>query len=194
MTKPVGLMTMAEYKLLHQACPKCNRVPGRMTKTAYPAPPDLNVADCACGWIGTVNERVKQKEKPMRQQITAEMVVAKYVETRDIIAAKKKELDAELAALKDLQAKREAWLMTEMNRLGATSIKTQHGTSYIDTVDNVSVADWSTFFGWVQEGQKFDFLTHAVSKSAVKQAIEDGQPPPPGVSYSQFKSIKVRRA
>ncbi|KGO32951.1 hypothetical protein JT06_17395 [Desulfobulbus sp. Tol-SR] len=187
--------TMAEYKLLHQACPKCNRIPGRMTKTAYPAPPDLNIADCACGWIGTVNELVKQKEKTMAvTHVTAEQVVAKYVETRDIIAAKTKELNAELAVLKDLQTKRENWLMAEMNRIGATSIKTPHGTSYIDTVDNVSVADWSTFFGWVQEGQKFDFLTHAVSKSAVKQAIEDGQPPPPGVSYSQFKSIKVRRA
>ena len=183
---------MNKYRSLYQFCPKCGDDPYRLTTISYQSPPDLNVVKCDCGWIGTVNELVK--EKPMRQQITAEMVVAKYVETRDIIAAKKKELDAELAILKDLQTKRENWLMAEMNRIGATSIKTPHGTSYIDTVDNVSVADWSTFFGWVQEGQKFDFLTHAVSKSAVKQAIEDGQPPPPGVNYSQFKSIKVRRS
>ena len=194
-SKPVGMMSMAEYKILHQGCPKCGRAPNRLTSVPYPAPPDLNVVECMCNWIGTVNElKPQKKETTMTQTITVDMVIEKYVATRDLIAEKKKALDAELADLKVLQEKREAWLMSEMNRVGASSMKTPHGTSYIETMDSVSVADWETFFGWVQANAEFEFLTHAVSKTAVKQRLEDGQAPPPGVNYSTFKGIKVRRS
>jgi len=249
MTKPVGMMSMAEYKILHQVCPKCGRAPNRLTSVNYPAPPDLNVVECMCNWIGTVNELKPQKKKettmrsPKKNRpdptgcpicghtefsstllgsiggidaniltcgnclwkgirsdlgytvaITVDMVIEKYVATRDLITEKKKALDAELADLKALQEKREAWLMSEMTRVGATSLKTPHGTSYIETMDSVSVADWETFFTWVQANAEFEFLTHAVSKTAVKQRLEDGQAPPPGVNFTTFKGIKVRRS
>ena len=195
MTKPVGMMSMAEYKVLHQGCPKCGRTPNRLTSINYPAPPDLNIVECMCNWIGTVNElKPQKKETAMPQTIAVDMVIEKYVATRDLIAAKTKALNAELADLKALQEEREAWLMSEMTRVGATSLKTPHGTSYIDTQDSVSVADWPTFFTWVQANSEFEFLTHSVSKTAVKQRLEDGQAPPPGVNYSTFKGIKVRRS
>ena len=302
MTKPVGMMSMAEYKILHQGCPKCGRAPNRLTSVSYPAPPDLNVVECMCNWIGTVNELKPQKKKEttmpakeitwetvladaveraitsayartspggstpyaawmskqsesvtpvaiwnaaveaslkivvesamsggtdsdravrlselqekigkliassdgapkeekrgatIPQKITVDMVIEKYVATRDLIAEKTKALNAELADLKALQEKREAWLMSEMNRVGASSMKTPHGTSYIKTMDSVSVADWETFFGWVQANAEFEFLTHAVSKTAVKQRLEDGQAPPPGGNFTTFKGIKVRRS
>ena len=194
-SKPVGMMSMAEYKILHQGCPKCGRTPNRLTSVSYPAPPDLNVVECMCNWIGTINElNPQKKETTMTQTITVDMVIEKYVATRDLIAARTKALAAELADLKALQEKREAWLMSEMTRVGATSLKTPHGTSYIETGDSVSVADWPTFFGWVQANAEFEFLTHSVSKTAVKQRLEDGQAPPPGVNYTTFKGIKVRRS
>jgi len=190
-------MSMAEYKVLHQCCPKCGRAPNRLTSVPYPAPPDLNVVECMCNWIGTVNElKPQKKETTMPQKITVDMVIEKYVATRDLIAEKKKALDAELADLKTLQEKREAWLMSEMNRVGATSLKTPHGTSYIDTQESVSVADGQTFQDWVYEdwNERRTFLTNAVSKTAVKQRLEDGQAPPPGVNFTTFKGIKVRRS
>ena len=43
--------------------------------------------------------------------------MAKYVATRDLIAEKTKALEAELAALKEFQARRAAWLLGKLDVL-----------------------------------------------------------------------------
>ena len=127
---------------------------------------------------------------------TVDEVVAKYVETRDLIAEKTKALEAELAPLKDFQKKREAWLLGKLDASGVESMRTAHGTCFVDWKDSVSVADAETFMNWVHEAweDRRTFLTNAANKTAVKQRLSENEPPPPGVNYVKIKDVKVRRA
>lgn len=141
-----------------------------------------------------VDKLVTNKEIAMT--ITVEQVIEKYIETRDAIEAEKKLFDAKVADLKALQENREKWLMGALDKVGATSMKAPHGTVFIDWKDSAVVADAGTFLAWVYEDwdERNTFLENRVSKTAVKQRLEDGQTPPPGVNYTKVKDVKVRRA
>lgn len=126
-------------------------------------------------------------------KITADMVIAKYVETRDLIEQKKKAYEFEVAALKDLQKKREGWLKAEMDKLGVDSFKAAHGTCFVAWKDSATVADRQPFFDWVIANEKWEFLENRVSKTAVKSMLEDGETLPPGINYTKIKDVQVRR-
>jgi hypothetical protein len=128
-------------------------------------------------------------------QITADAVIAAYVKTRDLIDEKKKVFDAEVESLKALQDKRELWLKGELEKLGVESFRTNHGTAFVDWKDTATVKDREAFFGWIEgdfSERKF-YLEARCNKTAVKQALEEGVPPPPGVDYVKIKDVKVRR-
>lgn len=129
-------------------------------------------------------------------QITADLVIAKYVETRDAIAALKKKFEESVATMESVQEKREAWLKGELTRQGLKSFKGDHGTAFFGTGSSATVADGVAFLNWVHEDweNRKSFLNNSVSKSAVTQQLEDKKPLPPGVNYSTFKSIKIRRS
>ena len=150
------------------------------------------------------NRREPNEPKPPAQEpakaapsgVTADMVIGAYVKTRDEIAAKKKALAEELADLMILQEKREKWLKGEMDRLGVESFKSKHGTAFVDWKDSARVKDRNIFLEWVHAdwAAREQFLNSAVSKTAVKQCLTDGEDVPPGVDYSKFKDVKIRRA
>jgi len=145
------------------------------------------------GHIIDVVTSVKEQPKPAGP-ITAETVIAAYIETRDAIDAKKKALDIEIAKLKDIQERREAFLQKAMDAAGVTSMKANGvGTVFVDFKDSATIADREVFMEWVKEDH-FDFLDVRVSKTAVKQRLEDGEALPPGVNYVKIKGIKIRRA
>lgn len=132
---------------------------------------------------------------PAPRKITADQVVEAYVKTRDQLDAMKKEFDKQCEALKATQEKREAWLMSELNKIGAESIRTNHGTVFVDWKDSATVADAAEFMSWVHEDwdERRQFLENRVSKTAVKARLDDGQTEPPGVKYTKIKDVKVRR-
>ena len=128
--------------------------------------------------------------------VNANLVIEKFVETRDLIAEKTKALKAELADMNDIQEKRIAWLQGELTRLGIESFKGAAGTAYEVVKDSATVADRDTFFVWVHaewETRK-EFLENRISKTAVKQRLEDGEVLPPGVNYSKLKTVQIRRS
>lgn len=141
-------------------------------------------------------ETQAEEVKPVTSYgVTVDAVVAKFIETRDLIEAKQKALDAELADLKALQQKRSDWIKTKLEELGCDNFKTAHGTAFIMYKDSATVADGEVFKNWVHEdweGRKF-YLNNAVNKTAVKQALDEGQIVPPGVNYSRFKDVGIRR-
>jgi len=126
--------------------------------------------------------------------IKVDDVVAKYVETRDLIAEKTKKLQDEIADLKILQERREAWLIGKLDANGVESMRTVAGTCFIDWKDSATVADWDSFFDWVLACNAYEFLEQRVSKTAVKQRLDEGETPPPGVNYTKIKGVKVRRS
>lgn len=130
--------------------------------------------------------------------ITADRVIDAFIKTRDEIAVLKKQFEADVADMKLLQEKRGNWLKTQMDKLGVKGLKGVHGSVSIDWKDSAKVADPAIFLSWVfedTEGRKH-FLENRVSKTAVKQYLEDEDLVglPPGVDYTKFKDVKVRRS
>jgi len=125
--------------------------------------------------------------------ISIDELVGAYIVTRDDIDARKKALDLELEELKALQERRESYIKGELDRLGVESFKTAHGTAFVTWKDSATVKDRESFFAWVKENDAFEFFESRVSKTAVKQRLEDGSPPPPGVDYTKVKDVQVRR-
>lgn len=126
-------------------------------------------------------------------QISIDTVVEAYVLTRDEIAARKKAFEDEIAELNALQERREKFFLGELDRLGVESFKTAHGTCFVTWKDSATVKDRESFFKWVKENDAFEFFESRVSKTAVKQRLDDGNPPPPGVDYTKLKSCQIRR-
>ena len=136
------------------------------------------------------------KEPNMKKNtVSIDLVIEKYIATRDEIEAKKKAFDLEVMDLKAVQERRELWLKGEMDKLGVDSFKTAAGTAFVEFKDSATVADAAEFFTWVGDDweERKSFLENRVSKAAVKQRLEDGETPPPGVNYVKVKDVKVRR-
>jgi hypothetical protein len=130
-------------------------------------------------------------------KVTMAAVIAKYIETRDEIAARKKALDLALADLTTLQEKRANWLKGQLTTMGTDSAKVEGvGTVFFDWKDSAKVDDPLLFIAWVGEnfpGRKH-FLENRVSKTAVKADLDEGINLPPGISYTKIKDVKVRRS
>ena len=126
--------------------------------------------------------------------IKVDDVVARYVELRDLVAEKKKAFEDEVASVKDKMAIMEKWLIGKLDANGVESMRTVAGTCFIDWKDSATVADWDSFFDWVLACNAYEFLEHRVSKTAVKQRLDEGETPPPGVNYTKIKGVKVRRS
>ena len=133
---------------------------------------------------------------PKTTAITPEMVIAAYVKTRDELAEMKKEFDASIASLKEMQTKRENYLASKLSDLGAESIKSSAGTCFFKTASSATVADGQAFTDWVLADweSRNHFLERRVSKTAVDALVEEGEVPPAGVNYSTVRVVQVRRA
>ncbi|MDY0282399.1 MAG: hypothetical protein RBR35_17770 [Salinivirgaceae bacterium] len=127
-------------------------------------------------------------------QPTVDLVIAKYVATRDELEKMKKAFDAQVADLKALQEKRELWLKGQLDALGVESLRSAHGTVFTATKTSATVADWQSFLEWVVTNDQFDFLEHRVNKTAVVQRLDEGDTLPPGTNFTTLKTVQVRRS
>lgn len=125
---------------------------------------------------------------------TADQVTKAYVTLRD----KRKELkDAYEAAdqlLKDKMERLDAWLLTQLDKLGADSLKTEHGTAYISTRDRASCGDWETFWAWCAQEGRVDMLEKRVSVGPVTDYLNQYGELPPGINIERVRTVTVRRA
>ena len=137
-----------------------------------------------------------EPEQPAKKVITADAVIAAYIKTRDAIEAEKKIYEEKVENLKAVQAKREQWLTSELDKLKLTSFKkTGIGIAFFKTRTSATMADATQFVNWIKEDWegRNHFLEKRVSKTAVDEAIKDGQTPPPGTSYSSTRVVQINR-
>jgi len=133
---------------------------------------------------------------PAKKAVTADAVISAYIKTRDAIEAEKKTYDAKVEKLKAVQAKREQWLTSELDKLGVTSFKkTGVGIAFFKTRTSATMADATEFVKWVKEDWegRNHFLDKRVSKTAVDEAVKDGETPPPGTNYSSTRVVQINR-
>ena len=127
-------------------------------------------------------------------------LVATYVSLRDRKAAIEKEAKAEEARLSKLMDIIELKLKETMTLTGTKSLKTDFGTAYITYKESATVADWDVLFDFIKRSEQWDLIEHRVSKTAVKNLMEEDRhgnyvnPPPPGVNFTRFEAINIRRS
>lgn len=124
----------------------------------------------------------------------ADEVTAAFVATREEIRKLEKELEEKLKPLKELQEKRELYLIKLLNDAGCQNMKTLHGTIYKSRKESVTCADWDAFIEWVKSNDKYEFLDHRINKTATIEYMNNGEnPPPPGANYTAMVSLGVRK-
>ena len=138
--------------------------------------------------------RKAEQEKKERKPATIENVMAAYRKTRDEeIAA----LNDQVSKLRAVQAKREAWLAAQLTKDNLDNVKIKGvGMAFFQNTESVTIADKPAFIEWVKEDieNRLDFLETKASKSQVTHMLEEEKVLPPGVNYSTFRKLMVRKA
>lgn len=121
-------------------------------------------------------------------------VVAKYVELR----AMKEKMDEahkqKVAEIRKAMDMLEGYFLKYFDKTGQTQIKTDTATVFVKTNDYAQVADWDAVLEFIRENDAFEFLEKRVSKTAVRDFIDDKKEVPPGINYGTKLSVNVRSA
>lgn len=115
-----------------------------------------------------------------------------------------KELDAQRTAI-EAEAKNrvvaidqkmaviEKWIATKSANDGVDSYKTPYGTVYFAPSAYCSVADWDTVLEFIKREERWDMLTHGVTKKSVTAYLDATQEIPPGITYGTKRTMYVRK-
>lgn len=133
-------------------------------------------------------------EQSAEPQYKIEDVVLRYVQLRD----QKDKIAADAKAQTETIGKQlqviEGWLHGMLQKLGAESFKTEHGTAFIKQTDYAGVQDFNLVVEYVKQNDAWNLLKKDVNKTAVKEYINEHGVPPPGVNYGMKQEVQVRRA
>lgn len=127
-------------------------------------------------------------------------LTAKYVELRNRKAEIEKKAEEEKRKLTKIMEAIELKLKEVMHEQGSTSVKTPHGTAYIAYKESATVADWEAVLNYITMNERWDMLERRVSKATVKSIMDEDKdgnyvnPPPPGVNFTRFETVNVRRS
>lgn len=126
--------------------------------------------------------------------LSMEDLVRQFIKLRDKKSQLKAEYEAKVAPLDDVQNKIEALLLQRFQEMGVESVKTPAGTAYTTVRTSASVADWDSFLSFVKDNDSFEMLERRVSKTAVEQYKAAHSDLPPGLNWSESRSVNFRRS
>lgn len=121
-------------------------------------------------------------------------VVAKYMELRRLKESIDEEYKQKLGKVRDAMDMLESHFLKYFDSTGQTQIKTDDATVFVKTNDYAQVADWDAVLSFVKENDAYEFLEKRVSKTAVRDYIDDNKQVPPGINYGSKLSVNVRKA
>jgi hypothetical protein len=133
-------------------------------------------------------------EKPKVSDMAVDELVKLYVAFRDRRSVRTKEYETADAADKAKLEKLEGRLLSIFAASGTESTRTQFGTAYKTKVAYASIGDKDVFMQHVRGTEAFDLLDVRVSKTAVKQHLDNNEELPPGVNWREEVHIRVNRA
>jgi hypothetical protein len=126
-------------------------------------------------------------------QIDVEKRVEQYVKLRDKKAELVDKHKEELAPFNALMEAIEAEFTQVLNQSNVDNMKTGAGTVSISMKSNVSTADMNAFWTWIVTQGAFDMLDKKPNVTAITEYVKANGIAPPGVNYSTFQKIGVRR-
>lgn len=127
-------------------------------------------------------------------------MVETYVGLRDKRAVAKKEWEGVDAQYRMLLDKLEEKLKMALDEVGATSIKTPHGSFFKTYTTSAKVADFDALLTFIKEHEEWGLLERRVSKTRVVELMSEradgtfANDPPPGVDFVRIEEVQVRRS
>lgn len=122
-----------------------------------------------------------------------EDVVRGFVKLRDKKNEIKRRHSEELAPINEKMATLEAWLQRDLLNRKVQSQKTAAGTAYLSTDARATVKDRDAYLDFVREKEMWDLLENRVSKTVVRDYLEETGEVVPGVHYEVSQVVRVRR-
>lgn len=137
---------------------------------------------------------------------TADSLTEEFVALRDARSDLKQAYDNDDEALKAQMKLRTDMLREMLDKMGAKSFRTDHGTAFKTVKTRANCGDWPTFWEYLWENKRFDMLEKRVSQKPITDMLDDngqiktdadGNPLyelPPGINLYQETEITVRRS
>ncbi len=126
--------------------------------------------------------------------INFDQLVDKYIRIRDKKAEVKKVQQAEIDKFDQALIAIERLFLAEMQRTGAKSVATNHGTAYQRTQTSVTIADREIFRKFVQDDpEHWIFADLRANAPAVKAYLDERAELPPGVNLTSRLTVNVQR-
>lgn len=126
--------------------------------------------------------------------MTPAYLIGFYVALRDRIDAENKAHKDRMAKANTTLNKLNAKMLEILEAGGATSIKSEHGTVYRTMKKSATVGDMDTFRNFVINNQAFELVDMRANATTVEDYChEHNGNLPPGVNFSQFATVGVRR-
>lgn len=121
-------------------------------------------------------------------------IIKAYIALRDErekLRSEWKKKDEELREKMDVL---EQELMKRMTEAQLDNIKVRGlGTAFTVEKDSVQVADPIQFMNFIRESGQWELLKAAAVKTAVKAYLEEHGVLPPGLKYTRWKEVQIRR-
>lgn len=126
-------------------------------------------------------------------EVNVEQIVAAFVKLRDHKNKIQKRHKEELAPVNEKLDRLSGWLQNDLLQRKVQSQKTAAGTAYLSTDSSATVKDRDEYLKFVIENEMWDLLENRVSKTAVRDYLEEHGEVPPGVNYVTTQVVRVRR-
>lgn len=127
------------------------------------------------------------------QTLNFEQLVTEYVQTRDEVKRQEEAFKEKVKPLRERMEKLNNALLQGLHEVGTNSVNTDAGTAYIKSKVNVSLADPGAFMQFVKDTSAFELLDRKANSTAVQAYLSEHGSLPPGVNYSVFQDVGVRR-
>lgn len=132
---------------------------------------------------------------PDQPTYSTEMLVDRYIELRDLIAAKSEEFKASKVALEESMTILNDELFLRLKAAGGTSLKTKAGSVISKTTTTPKAADTGVFLEFVRTTGAVELLQSRISTTAITEWISNNNGAlPPGIIQETSHSITIRRA
>lgn len=121
-------------------------------------------------------------------------VLAKYVDLRRQKEQIEADTKAKLAPINADMLLIEKYLKQIMDERGITQIKSsKFGTAFLTTSDYANVENWDSLLQFIVENNRYEMLQKAVTKTAVREFIQEQKAVPPGVNYGTKIEVSIRK-
>ena len=124
----------------------------------------------------------------MTDEINTEKLAKIYVKIRD----KRRELEKQVAELKEQQDLVGSQLLEICKAEGAQTIRTQFGTVSRRITKNYWTSDWDSFFKFLKENDAFSLMQQRINSTNMAQFLEENPDlHPPGLNADVNQTIVI---